>query len=443
MFRRQQQAGRASQSKKRPREEQQSAPASLPAKQDTHANLKAWAIHRPRPSHEHQTQRGHRMLPETNTKVSSNSGAQVKASSKRPMPVCTDGGQSGTALPAVTKPTDRTSSRAPWAAAKGPAQPAFIRIGVDKPCTAHRPAQVSFAPGQLGSDQTHNLSTAAAQSQLLASRSTQGKTSQSGPAVSASGTPPIAVSSASPAASCPPAISAATLLSPPVPPISAVQAVDEPDGCAPASQQASDAQRHDILGHAAMPSPATDPQGSETAAAGGEIINHVLNSAANATAAVTPGLTTPAPAVAGDPVRQQHELGVSATAAEASGPGAIVTPIGGLQQSDSGVTASAPRMMLPISRRKRKGQKAAKTEEPVKTQHSWQELLALADQADSATSDHKSASGVFCCFDTLLLARLICMLPFDVVSRCKFDVQIIKASVHSMSCFGPNCDSDI
>ena len=401
MFRGQQHLGRDPQSKKRPREGQPPVRASLPAHQDMPFNHKASAINQPRPSQEQQTQHGSRLLPASDLVVSSDRTTLVKASSKTYKPANTAVAQSGTALPAGTKPPGRASSRAPLPAAKGPGQPAFIRIGEDMPRTAHRPAQVSFAPGQLGIAHKHSLGSAA-QSQLHASRSAQGKSSQLAPAVSTSTTTPVAASRAAPKAAASPAVSPAAALSQSAPSTSAAQAVHGQDGDALASQQGSYARWHDRLRHATIPSLATDVPGPEvTAAAGEEAINHVLNSAASITAAIRPGAITPAPADVGDLVGQQHDLGSSGTTAEVAGPGSVLTLSGGLQQTVSGVAAAAPRVMLPTSRRKRKAPKAAKTEEPVKSQHSWQELLALSNQADSTAPDRKSPSGVIC-FDTLL-----------------------------------------
>lgn len=309
------------------------------------------------------------------------------------------------------------SSRAPWPPRKGFAQPAFIRVGDDKPRTAHGQAPSSSASGYLHGIQS--CSTAA---------QTDAFTPRPVPSTHQRLTVPA------PAASC----SAAALLtthsstSPhtrTVGTVPASQAAALAVGCTDSPRQSSDTPR--LNTPALVPSAVLQAQVADPIAG---TMSHAHESAKTAAAATTAAAGTPvhdataqvaitiagtlsnidesagAAAIAASPVcittadataEQQHG-GHEAAAAETLASGVVMTPpvLTPAAEGDgtSGASASVqPRAVLPSSRRKRKGPKAAKPLEPVKAEHSWQGLLGPDDCGKSEAPARALPTGMTKC----------------------------------------------
>ena len=326
-------------------------------------------------------------------------------------------GQPRTALPAGSSLDGRAASRASRAAAKGPA---FIRIGDDKPRAAPPVAPTFFAPSQQGQTQPQirrisaqtpasssarhmqgagNLSTAA-QTQLAVAIT---GTPHIDPAVSSPAmTPALAPSALGPVPASNAAVAAATNMHD-APHTAAKAAAHSVEIQAPTHKQASDIQQHDRAQPAAEVPAASEAQVAQLAGTKHNItadIPHLAEAALPseaAVAAVTPGSATHTPAGGVDASAAQQSGAEDVVAAAAPTvavtPDTAVEPDTDLQVSRTEPVLSAPRTLLPTSRRQRKGPKAAKPEEPVKTQSSWQELLGLSEKADLKTSAHTSLSG--------------------------------------------------
>lgn len=334
-------------------------------------------------------------------------GSSVRASSKAP--AGNSPREHRTALPAAGEVLGRASSRAPWPAKQRSAQPAFIRIGEDKdkgkPRTSHTQTHTAPALGHPGNSRP-GLSTAAQTGSLPGIS----RMSQQGAAVAASATAPAAAlltpqsvtSSFSHNATAAPAPQAADL------------AVD----CTAKPHQSSDAHQHDRAEHPVMPPTAVSAQMAVP-------IERVLPdvpasavstaaAAAAATAASAAQMCVTVPDAAAQQLDRELDrdraavrsaaVGSAALDSAALGSGAIgssgilgsadtvrsaaaetLTALGSavtlsLQQSSADAAASAPRAVLPTSRKKRKGPKAtSKPQEPVKACHSWQALLGPDD----------------------------------------------------------------
>ena len=319
----------------------------------------------------------------------------------------------GTALPTGSHAQDRASSRAPLPAKQRPAQPAFIRIGddkdKDKPRTLHRLGHPSSVMSHPGSNRP-GLS-AAAQTCPSTGTPLQSRISQQGAAVAASATSPAASSAAlltthSATHGCSHQVSAAP----------ATQAADVAAGiagdCNGALQQSSDARQHDTAAAAA------------TAPSGAPACVTMPSAAAQQLGGVSP--TRPQAAAVGSALSESAAIGsaplgfAASEASTASGsaatetlasPGSAVMPPAPLLQSRAeAATALAPGPMLPTSRRKRKGPKAAKPQEGVKAAHSWQALLGPHDTSVLPEVPASILSAGTCCerINPLRMSVLTC-----------------------------------
>ena len=116
---------------------------------------------------------------------------------------------------------------------------------------------------------------------------------------------------------------------------------------------------------------------------------------------------TPKPVASAYPASQSSLLGegtVLAAMGQATSEGSTSVLRSGLLQSSvktqgAHARASSPAqpMLLPTSRRKRKGQKAAKADEPIGSNSSWKELLGLSSAAEAATSGQGMGSWLVVC----------------------------------------------
>lgn len=271
------------------------------------------------------------------------------------------------------------SGRAPMSAKQRPAQPAFIRIGddrdKDKPRTQHRQGHPSSVLSHPGSTRP-GLSTAA-QTDPLSRKPVQSRMRQQGAAVTASATPLAAaalLTTQSATHCCSHNVCAAPATQ------AADVAADVALDCTDALQQISDTHQLDT------------PAAAATAASGAPACVTLSDAAAQQLEGVSP--TLPQSAAAGSAASESAAAGSAAlgfTATETpaapgsaatetlAASGSAVIPLVTLLQSSEDAAASAPRAMLPTSRRKRKGPRAAKPQEPVKAEHSWQDLLGPDD----------------------------------------------------------------
>lgn len=373
--------------------------------------------------------------------------ADSRASRRAPASAGKAPQQHVTALPAGSSAQGRASSsasragassRAPWPAKKSSAQPAFIRIADDSPRTSHAPGPSSSAFGQQHGNQRLSI---AAQTDVLTTTPVQSSLGPQGVAVPASAT------SHSATASLPTHSPVSFTCTASAVPVS--QAIGVPVDSTGTTQASSHAHQPTIAEQAATPSAALQTQAAvpiagtmthvhestETDAAaaaavsaasgtpmavirlgptaqvgtpGGGNRTHTPESAAAAAdpAAITLAGTAASPmyTTRPDAAAQQHEGGMINTPAAAGTltlgsvgtpvltPGSVGTPAAGdLQGSRSAVQ---PRAVLPSSRRKRKGPKAAKALEPVQAAHSWQALLGPDDEGRSEAPARTLVTGM-------------------------------------------------
>ena len=389
------------QSRRRPREDEPRLLASHPL---MHAKSSS---HRAQPSDSkdlakrHQAQSGANVVSSGSGSVlPASAGSSVRASSRAP--AGNGPHEHGTALPAGAKAPGGAPSRAPWPAKQRSAQPAFIRIGDDNLQGNLRPLHTQTHPSPaLGhpGDSRPGLSTAVSR---FSHQEAAGAASATAPAAAAS---PAALLTTSSATSSFSHNAIATMTAPPP------QAADVAVDCTATPQQGSDAHQHDraetpLAALAANRAVSTDglmtdvpAAAAATAASGAQMCVTVPEAAAQQHDRADTQRTTVRSAAVESTALGSAALGSTALGSAAIGsPGmlgsadtigsAAAEPLAAARsavtpswlQSSAGAAASAPRAMLPTSRKKRKGPKAAtKPEEPVQACHSWQALLGTDD----------------------------------------------------------------
>ena len=352
----QQQTERHEQPRKRPREHGFQPLASQLSMHTKSSNHKRQLSNPKNLWERRQAQTKINLVPESGSGLLADAKSSGRVSSRAPA-----GGGPHEHEIALPTGSNAHSGRAPMPAKQHPAQPAFIRIGdnkdKDEPRTLHRQGHPSPALSCPGS-KSPGLSTAA-QTDAVTDMPFQSRMSLQHP---------VAISPA--AAASPAAVltiqAAPSDFSHNISAAPAAQAADLAGDDMDTPLHSSDAQQHTRAEQLSIP-PALE---APTAVALTDVSAESETAAPATTAASSAWLRATKPTAAA-----QHLQGVTSRAAQSAVTGfaASQTPV--VPETAVISPAPAPRVMLPTSRRKRNGPRAAKPQAPSKAEHSWQALL--------------------------------------------------------------------